>query len=730
MRAPMRRSLVRALSIACVLLILLAIAAVAPAARSGRAALPPIVFVSRNAVQDDAGRPVPGAVPGIGPRDRTAAVGGRLLVREPDGNVRPLVDETAFFDVSDPCVSWDGRRVLFAGLARPDSSWRIYVVGADGKGLRAVTSSDRNVVLARLGAAAARFTRYDDIDPCWLPDGRIVFASTRFPAVAEFGGHLATNLFIVEESGECLNRITTERNGADEPAIDPATGRVVYSRWWLNVDRPSHFTRDGITTIDDLAISDDVGNIWQTVSIAPDGHGIKLHAGDPRSRATAVCYKPSPLPDGRVLTMHGANGSFSPSPEGAGIRLFAPTADTGRFVIGLRPDPPAPAMTKEPPRVATAPRPPYAVDPAFLADDRILLSYAPTSAEDYGLWVCRLDGSRLEQVLDLPGTLELDAAILAPRPAPPILDDQFVSFSAELPPTEDPSTFLVNDSFRFDCLNVFMNAPVDAPIPDAPRITSKGRIRFFMNFARQNPSGRDPSILYRTADLTLQGAVHEHDIPAEVSLFEQLVDAEGRVLMGPGGKVAHVSGMNFARQGEGTKCVGCHPGHSVQIVPKNGEQASWFNTATSATVEASSSWVPEGAEGPLYPPQRVVDRRARNDSLDVAWVAAGQKGEGVTLTWPVPIEISQLVFYGIRPNRRAGTDIRVEKCRVTLLRDGIIAGAMEDCGPIRPEGTTLQLAPRVINALRIDLISVRGRVKGQRVAGLAEVETIGRLVQE
>ncbi len=707
-----------------------ATASAAKPAHARHAPLPPIVFVSRYPVLGDDGARLAGAIPGIGPRDRAAAVGGRLLVREPDGSTRVLVGEDDLFDVADPCVSWDGTRVLFAGLAHPDSSWRIHVVGADGSGLRAITRSDRNVALSRLGAAAARFTRYDDLDPAWLPDGRIVFSSTRFPAISERGDHLATNLFVIEETGECLNRITTERNGADEPSVDLVTGRVVYSRWWLNVDRPTNWTRDGLTTVDDLAITDDVANIWQTVSIAPDGHGIKLHAGDPRSRQGSVCYKPTPLPDGRVLTLHGADGSFDPSPAGTGIRLFAPTADTGRFVIGLRPDVAPtnpPILAKGPPRLAVDPKPPFATDPAPLPDGRLVISYAATAEEDFGLWTCGLDGSDPAPLLDLPGTLELDAAILAPRAAPPILEDRFVTTSAELPPTEDPATFLINDTIRFDCLNVFTNAPVDAPIPDAPRITRQARIRFFLNFARQNPAGRDPSILFRTADLTPSGAVHEHDIPAEVSMFEQLTDDEGRILLSPAGRPAHVSGMNFARQGEGTKCVGCHPGHSVIEVPKNGDLAAWFNAATSAEVTATSSWLPNGAEEPPCPPDRVVDRRARNDSLGVAWVAAGRDGESITLTWPIPIEVSRLVLYGIRPNRKARTDIRVKKCRAVLMRDGIIAAELADCGPIRPEGTTVEVEPTVIDALRIELTGVQGRIMGRRIAGLAEVETIARL---
>src|SRR5262245_21461109 len=89
----------------------LALGALALGAASGpaKSSLPPIVFVSR--------QPIPGhpeRIPGLGPYARTAAPGGRLLVLEPGGALRPLIPPGRFFDVSDPSVSWNGKRVAFA----------------------------------------------------------------------------------------------------------------------------------------------------------------------------------------------------------------------------------------------------------------------------------------------------------------------------------------------------------------------------------------------------------------------------------------------------------------------------------------------------------------------------------------------------------------------------------------------------------------------------------------
>jgi hypothetical protein len=617
-----------------------------------------------------------------------------------------------------------GARILFAGLAHPDSAWRIYMIAADGTGFRQVTRTDRRVPLAQFGAAAARFVRYDDIDPCWLPDGRICFASTRYPMLAEFGDHLATNLFVAGEDGVDPQRITTERSGGEEPVIDPRSGRVVFSRWWINLDRPSNVTRDGLTVLDAQALTQDVGNIWQTVSVTPDGRAARLHAGDPRTRTGMLCYKPAMLPDGRVLALCAANPSFSPNPAGTGVRLFEPGASTGRFVLGRRPGAHAPAEDTAPdPRDAAC-----AADAVALPDGRLLLSYAPEGAADLDLHVCSLEGGDLERVLDMPGTLELDAQPLVRRPVPPVLADEIQPPTAPLPPTEDPASFDANGTYRFDCLNVFMNAPVDAPIPNAPPIARDTRIRLYLNFQRQDPRGRDPSILIRDSPLTARGAVTEQGIPADLPIFGQIVDAEGKVLVGPDGKVAHVTGFGFARHGGWAQCVGCHAGHSVQTIPNNFTAAEWFNASTSAHVQASSVWVPAGGAAAPCPGSRVVDRKARNDSLEVTWVAAGRNHEAVVLSWPVPIEVTRFVLYGIRPDPRSQTDLSVESCSIALLRAGRVVGRVARSGRVVPEGTVVALAAAtVIDAAKIELLEVRGRVRGLALAGLAEVETIARL---
>ncbi len=77
---------------------------------------------------------------------------GRLqvLLGDPKGGVR------------DPIVHYDAKKILFS--YRPGATWHynLYEINVDGTGLRQLTHGP-----------------YDDIEPTYLPDGGIVFNSTR-----------------------------------------------------------------------------------------------------------------------------------------------------------------------------------------------------------------------------------------------------------------------------------------------------------------------------------------------------------------------------------------------------------------------------------------------------------------------------------------------------------------------------------------------------------------------
>jgi hypothetical protein len=673
-------------------------------------AFPRIVFVSRNPLVEK----LSGDLPGFGPQYRTAIVGGKLMVREKSGTLRTLVDSKKLIDVADPCVLWDGSRVLFSGVQHSDSSWRIFEINIDGSGFRQVSFSDRNIPLDQFGAAQELFVRYDDFDPCYLPEGKIVFASTRYPSMAMPAQVRTSNIYVMNADGTNMHRITSERSGAEEPTIDPVSGLIVYSRWWVNIDLPSNGTRNNLTRETHNALTTDIANVWHPIIIRPDGTQLKVYAGYFRTRYGLQTYKPSVMRDGRLLSTFSPLTWLTPTVGGTGIRWFSKGASFEHHVIGLKAD--------ENLRTQTEFIAPFATDPVELTSKQIAFSYS-RDGNDYGIYVSDLSGNGLTKVVDLPGTLELEPQTAEVRPLPPVVKENMLSPVSDLPPTEDPETYGRNDYFRFDCMNIFTNGKVDEPMPDAPRIAQDLTIQFFMNSQRQNSVGPDPSILLKTAPVSYEGGVHESDVPAEVPLFEQIVTKDKKVLETTDGKFAHVAGLNFDRLGSGTKCVGCHIGHSMLEVPINGSLSEWFNVAPSASVSTSSEL--RDKNGTPYAGKKVVDRQARTGGDSVIWLANEGNGAYVELRWQIPIEARQFVLYGIMPS--TDRKILVKDSKILLYYQGVEVSHVASTGALSSAGTSISIAPTKIDAVRIVITDVRGSYFHRNVAGIAEVETVARL---
>ncbi len=694
--------------------------------------VPPVVFVARN-IQSNGNifYPASSLLPGMGPFSRFKVVGGRLMVRESNGTTRVLVDSTMNFngirlvDVCSPCVYWDASKIIFAGVENADSSWRIYEIHADGSNFRKITFTNRPNNLTQFGPIANMFVRYDDIDPCYIPDGRICFSSTHFPSLSEYYGSRTTNLYIMNLDGTDIHRITSERNGAEKPTIDPVTGKIVYARYWFNYDRPSRLTWNGLTRDSALALSNDEANVWEAASINTDGDAVGLYAGEGDFRNGLFTYRPRILPDGRLLSIFVPNTSMSNTSGSTGIRWFNKGTDYPHYIAGVNQSN-MHLYVPNPPSTGTM-QPPYATDPTPLPDGRVLFSYATqVENQDYALYIINMDGSGMQLLYDTPGKMDLNAEVLQSRPVPPVVVDELYPESTELPPTIDPNTFFNNGGFRFDCINMFYNADIDQPITDAPPITKNATIDIFLNFQRMNPQGLDTPIFFTSVPVQYSGQLNMDFAPGDVSMFEQVVDSLGKVISGTKNQIAHVSGLNYGRNGIGTHCVGCHAGHTTIPLPLTISEGQFFNTSTSANVTQSSFlFINDSLQ---FPGKRVVDRKARNDTLLVNWIAAGTNNEFVQLDWDIPVDIRRAVLYNIRPNNATNTNIQVMDCEIFLYLQGVQAGHINSTGPLDPNGTTIQIAnnPK-IDRLKVIVKSFTGLVNGQSLPGLAEVEANARV---
>lgn len=730
----------------------------------------PVVFVSRQIPSNGSVYYTEtGSLPGMGPYSRfEVAAPGKLIVREPDGAMRTLIDgsnPTAaslnLIDVNAPDVSYDAQKIIFAGLPTGSyregpmnnpGAWRIFAINADGTELRQLTfSSQNNLDLSQFGEQASHFKTYDDTDPAWLPDGRIVFSSTRWPSHGMYGAARTSNLYVVNADGSNLHRITAERNGADRPLVDPLTGRIVYARWWRNfrfatnslqtiVDPTGgYIMRDGLIAANHSGIEgEEVGgsynlerNSWHLASVNPDGTGLAQWGG--RSNTTYLgqdinqAYGGSFAPDGTLYANFFPMANGTEAAGFGGIRHYQRGPHGYTPIIGIiKRDEHFYGLVRENPPSYGVQKGNYAAEPAVMPDGRLIISWAPDIQQDYGLYIINPDGSNITLLYDNPGTTELRSRLLRPRPLPPIIPDQVTQVASLLPPLAQ-GPYDIDGVFTFDALNVYFNAPVDVDIINAIPVGSASTIRFFIDHQRDQQRGSHESldwpILLQEVPVSPSGTVSVTS-PANVPLFEQIrtakpdytVPLSGRTLsISEKTGAAHVAGLNFGRPGDVQRCVGCHAGHSMIPVPDNPQDAQWSNLAPGATITVSSlSAFPGNSDG-------LIDRRVRMAGAKY-WQSESGKApnqQWVQLTFPVPVTVRTVRLY----NLPASDAVQVNKTTVKLYSDvgASTEVASKSSGPLAESGTDVVFEDVRARTVRISFDSVTGDV-----AGLAEVEVIAR----
>lgn len=720
-----------------------------------------IVFVSRQI--PDSGSiywDEPNDLPGVGARSRfRVAAPGKLMIFNPDGSTRvlvdgasPTVDSLNLIDVNAPDVSYDGTEIVFAGFpadayvpsaSRPGAdpgSWRLYIIGVDGRNLRQLTFSDQNLNLSQFGQAAGGLEAYDDSDPAWLPDGRIVFSSTRWPSFGQYGGVRTTNLYVVNAGGSDMHRITAERNGADRPMVDPITGKIVYARWWRNhrfainsldtvMGDGGYVQKDGLTTArgNHLGGSDFLWrNQWHAATINPDGTSLAQWGGPSHKLDASHMYGGAFTSDGVLIANYFPMPNMTEAAGFGGLRRYQRGPGMYEPILGIT-SPTLNYVNSPGPTSYGIFKGSYAAEPAVLPDGRLILSWAADIYQDYGLYQVDANGNGLTKLYDNPGTTELQAQIVRARPLPPILPDAVNTTAGLLPPPAN-GPYNQDGVFTFDSLNVYFNGAVDTVDVSAPAVGSADRIRFFIDHQRTS-SGSFPAqdwpILLGESTIEPDGSVRLLTAPANVPLFEQLRSKENTVPFTPGfpNGAAHVAGMNFGKPGETQRCVGCHMGHTMIPVPANDADAQWTNLAPGATVTVSSARDADQKGG-------LVDRRVMEGEIWRYWNSASGQTENqwVQLTFPVPVTVRIVRLYNPRSGDDANSSIQVNATTVKLYSDtsATVQVAGQTSGPLAVNGTDVVFADVKARVVRVELDSVSGTFYGSRLAALAEVEVIAR----
>lgn len=192
---------------------------------------------------------------------------GQLVLRHSDGTERILYD---CFKQSEPCVpldpmvSFDGERILFS-VYRGERLKQAWWNGTTLPNERLDSATEAQLYVVDIASGKVTPLKHSpgvfDVSPVWLPDGRILFASSRAgfrePWLDRItpNRRVETQLYIADsDGGNAINISPHEVTTAMHPYV-LQSGRIAYSSHWMSHNLAYGSTNGGInwpTTLNNM----------------------------------------------------------------------------------------------------------------------------------------------------------------------------------------------------------------------------------------------------------------------------------------------------------------------------------------------------------------------------------------------------------------------------------------------------------------------------------------------
>ena len=202
-------------------------------------------------------------------------VGRKLYQLKP---ARPGVEPRLLLDagtggIGSPSVSFDGQSIYVSMAYDGDPFFHIYRLDHDGQNLVQLTRGP-----------------FHDIDPAEMPDGRIVFSSTRIGTFEEYHSPPSRALYTMDAHGRDMEPLTHTIIFDNEPEI-LADGRIIFIR------SDNFFDRGKVETLLHAIQPDGTDGATEFgLDMGPE-YGSRLRAN--------LCGSPAPMPDGRLAFVSG-----------------------------------------------------------------------------------------------------------------------------------------------------------------------------------------------------------------------------------------------------------------------------------------------------------------------------------------------------------------------------------------------------------------------------------------
>ena len=406
----------------------------------------------------------------------------------------------------DPDVSFDGKRILFAFRRSIQEDYHIWTLAADGSAMKPLTS------------AAGVF----DIDPIWLPDGGILFTSSREPKYCGCNRHIMGNLCRMEADGANIVQIGKNTLQDGHPCLLP-DGRIIYDRWEY-VDR-NFGDAQGLWTVNPDGTAHAL--YWGNNTGSP---GAVLDAHPVPGTEQVICTFSSchDRPWGAIAIIDRRLGLDGPP---AVIRTWPPDAERLVNVNGSF-------------DAFTGVRPKYE-DPYPLSDRYFLCARMTGNGEEMGIVLLDTFGNELLLHAEAPGCF--DPMPLAPRAAPPIVPARRNYENRE-------ALVYVTDVYR----GTHMQGVAPGTVKYL-RVVESPEKRHWTNTAWGGQGVECPAMNWHdfgskrilgTVPVEADGSAYVK-VPSDRFVYFQVLDADGMMIQ------SMRSGAIF-QSGESAGCVGCH----------------------------------------------------------------------------------------------------------------------------------------------------------------------------
>jgi hypothetical protein len=258
--------------------------------------------------------------------------------------------------IRDPHVDYDGRTLLLSYRPAGTDYYHLYQMQSDGTGLKQLTTGP-----------------WDDFEPSRLPDGDIIFVSTRCKRWVSCWYTQVGTLFRCKADGAGITALSANIEHDNTPAVMP-DGRILYMRW-------EYIDRSQV----------EYHALW---TMNPDGTGVNVFYGNMHSYIVMIDAQPVPGTQEVLASFspgHGAN-------EHAGFAtLVTPLAGPDHL--------PSARRLSEKGRIR---------DPLPLSKDLFLM------ARDKQLLLMSRDGKEQAVYTD-PDVAVHEPRILRPRPREPVI---------------------------------------------------------------------------------------------------------------------------------------------------------------------------------------------------------------------------------------------------------------------------------------------------------------------